>query len=348
MSDLNPFDPPPTTPESIREEKVLVQPKTPSKTAFAIAAGFSAFLALYVGSTALMKSYGPAFFSIPFFAGFVVGVLSPRNPIRNASIAVALALLALIATLREGVVCILFALPLFLAEMTVGVLCGVIVRRWADSRRKQVTAVISALIAALGWQAISGRLDDPKEHPWHTVSSRVEIDAPPERVFDALTGEIGAKGPWPWIIRLGLPTPRRMVVEKPGLGGTVRTDFNHGHAYARITSWEPGRAFAFQVERYDIEDPPFFITRLGRGEHYGLKTERVTDWLTLGEIRYTLTPRDGGGTTLSRTTTFQRHLAPALYFGPLEEGVMQRGQDRLLRAIQEDVDGRPSDGVAGR
>ena len=67
-----------------------------------------------------------------------------------------------------------------------------------------------------------------------------------------------------------------------------------------------------------------------------------SDWLTLGEISYTLEERADGGTVLARTTSFQRHLAPAFYFGPLEQIVMQRGQDRLLGAIQEDVEGRPS------
>ncbi|HEX4341498.1 MAG TPA: hypothetical protein VH062_36565 [Polyangiaceae bacterium] len=131
--------------------------------------------------------------------------------------------------------------------------------------------------------------------------------------------------------------PDRMVVERGGLGGRVRFDFSQGTAFARITKWNPGHELAYAVDRYDVRDLPFHITRLGRGPDYGFRSERVEDWLTILDTRYTLTRSENGETILRRRIVWQRHLAPDVYFGWLQQTVMERGQVRLLELVRSRV-----------
>jgi hypothetical protein len=125
-----------------------------------------------------------------------------------------------------------------------------------------------------------------------------------------------------------------MQVERGGLGGRVRFDFSQGTAFARITRWQPGQELAYAVDGYDITDLPFHITRLGRGPDYGFRSERIEDWLTILDTRYTFTQTANGGTLLRRRIVWQRHLAPDVYFGWLQQTVMERGQLRLLELIR--------------
>lgn len=317
-------------------------PKPPLKltSGVAISIGLTVFLLLYGLARLLMKSYGFAFFAVPYFAGYAVGALSARRPYWNALIAMAGSLVVLVITLREGVLCAVFALPIFAALLYFGTFMGTLTGRYVRSRRQQASAIVTSLIVAIGWQAGSGLTDDPARHPWHRVDSAVAIHAAPEVVFEALTQQLQVSRTAPFLLRMGFPIPKVLRVERPGQGGTLRMEFNHGTAWAKITAWEPGRALAFTMERYAIVDPPFHITRLGRGEHHGLKVERVTDWLTVGEIRYRFERGPGETTVLSRSTDFQRHLFPDLYFGWLEPVIMKVGQDHLLQAVRDRIEAR--------
>jgi len=110
----------------------------------------------------------------------------------------------------------------------------------------------------------------------------------------------------------------------------VRVEQSTGTAEGHITAWEPGRTLEYGIDQYRALDPPFHITRLGRAPDYGLRAERVGDWLTIESIRFDLAPLPHGHTALTRTIVWRRHLAPGFYFGWLQQAVIERGQTRLL------------------
>ena len=341
--DLTPQPPAGTDLEPNRLEPPL---PAPTRRGIVLAVGLASAVLLYCSARAFGKSYSEAFFCSPFFVGAVVGLLGPRRPIRN-SLYTLLAALALGAvTLQEGVICILFSLPLVVPETILGALCGSTIRRYVHDRRRRVGAAALLVLAGVGWQVIDGRLDDPAHHPLHHATSTTLIAAPPERVFAALTARpLTVESRWPWFISVGLPMPSRFSVDAPGPGGRVTAVFSHGVARGHVTEWVPGRVLAFQIDRYEIDDLPFHITRLGRGPHYGLRTERVDDWLTLTGARYRLQPAPDGGTRLTREVSWRRHLAPGFYFGWLQDAVMQRGQDRLLELLRQRIEQSPGAGA---
>ena len=331
--------PPPVSPNDLDPRRVDAWLRAPTRGGIAFAVGLVAAVLLYCGARAFGKSYSEAFFCSPFFVGAVIGVLGPRHPIRNALYTVLAALALGIVTLQEGVVCVLFALPLVVPETILGALCGSTIRRYVHDRRRRVGIAALLVVGTMGWQAVDGVLDDPAHHPLHHATSTAVIAAPPERVFATLTARpLTVEPRWPWFIRVGLPMPSRFSVDAPGPNGRVTAAFSHGVARGHVTEWVPGRALAFEIDRYEIDDLPFHITRLGRGPHYGLHTERVDDWLTLTGARYRLQPAPGGGTTVTREVGWRRHLAPAFYFGWLLDTIMRRGQDRLLELLRQQIE----------
>jgi hypothetical protein len=297
---------------------------------------------LYVVAMLIGQSYSASFFAIPFFIGLSAGLFSKAHPYRDAFLSFLASALLSVVLLREGVVCLIFALPVFLPGVWAGAACGARFHRYAKSRAAQRNGLVGIL--ALGfltqvWEAWS---DDPAHHPEHLARAEINLASSPERVFRALTDEpLRVSGRWQWFLRIGLPMPSEMRVLAPEQ--RVELKFNHGTAFADIREYRPNRVFAFQVTRYEIDDPPFHITRLGRGPHYGLRTERVQDWLTLEEVRYQLEPH-GSGTRLIHEIRWRRHLAPDFYFGWLQQTVIDRGQRRLLDFIRRRVDSAPVSG----
>jgi hypothetical protein len=100
-----------------------------------ISLGVLATSFLYGIGICVEKSYTAGFFAAPLFIGFIVGALSLRRPFVNCWIVLGLSLLLAVATFREGVVCILFSLPLLVAEAMLGVACAWTARRYVRALR---------------------------------------------------------------------------------------------------------------------------------------------------------------------------------------------------------------------
>lgn len=307
----------------------------------AVAAGFGCAVVFYVIACLVGGSYGAAFFAIPFFFGFVSGVLAPERPYKTSFAALALALLFAILTFREGVVCTIMALPLLAPLTALGALVGSSLGGRVKSRRGQQGLLGLGLLVGAGWQLEEGLTDDPLRHPLHFATATQEIAAAPADVFSALTEhDLSVASRWPWFLRIGLPTPVRMVVDRPGPDGRLHFDMEHGTAFAKVTAWRAPERLSYAVTHYELHDLPFHITRLGRSPDYGFRKERVEDWLTIQSTTYELEPIAENRTLLRRSLVWRRHLAPDFYFGWMQQVVMERCQRRLLELIAERIPAR--------
>jgi len=308
----------------------------PTNARFAVALALGVACLLYTVACLVGRSYADAFFAIPFFVGFPGGAIYPPRPYRVSLFAFAAALLIAVLTLQEGVVCVLLALPLVLPVLLLGAFSGSMIVSRLRSRRARHGTVGLMIFVGASWQIVDALSDDPRRHPLHAAEAEITIEASPERVFALLTeGNLQIAPRWPWFIRIGLPIPQRMVVEKPGSGGRLRFDFDHGTALARVTTWNAPYELRYEVDSFTLHDPPFHITRLGRSPDYGFRSERVEDWLSIEDTRYVLSRTPSGGTLLYRRLMWRRHLAPDFYFGWLQQTVIERGQVRLLEGIAE-------------
>lgn len=309
----------------------IVHARSEINAAFAVAAA----VLLYVIATLVSGSYGYAFFSIPIFVGFIAGALDPRRATRAAFIALGISSLLALVSLREGVVCLVLSLPVTVPLLLVGAWTGSVLISHYRTRRAQRNSIVLMLLIGAGAQFVEAALDDPRQHPLHRAQTSIELEASAERVFALLTApELRVANRWPWFLRIGLPMPSRMLVERSGPSGRLRFEYAQMTVGAHVTRWDPGRELSYQVDHYEIHDLPFHITRLGRGPDYGLRRERVHDWMTILDTSYLFTPTERG-CRLTRKMRWRRHLRPDLYFGWLQQTVIERGQDRLLELIAE-------------
>ena len=69
------------------------------------------------------------------------------------------------------------------------------------------------------------------------VSQAVEVDAPPERVWDLLTNPAELSRWWPDAARL-----------EPRVGGRIVLEFGPGDVTGEVTRWEPPTAIGFTWE----------------------------------------------------------------------------------------------------
>ena len=312
----------------------------PTRKAVVIACSVGVGTLLYTLASLIGRHYGLAFFAIPIFIGLAAGALGPERPYRSAWYALVIALGLSIVAFREGVVCVLLSVPVLLPGVLLGAWAGSVLHRHIKTRRAQGGWLGLIVLLGAGAQLWDTATDDARQHPIHVATSERAIAAPPERVFEVLTArELRVPQRWPWFIRIGLPMPEAMIMEQPGLGGRIRFEFAHMTAYARITTWQPPHQLHYEIERYVLRDLPFHITRLGRGPDYGLKQEHVSDWLTVLDTQYSVRAAPDGSSYLRRRIVWQRHLAPDLYFGWLQQAIIERGQARLLELIDERVQG---------
>lgn len=323
------------------DEAPPLKVKPPGPWSWALVGAMGAALLLMIASDisgGRDQAPGTPYFFVFGSPGLILGFFSQRRPYRNATILLAIAYGLFVALFREGVVCLLFALPVFSSILYSTTFVGHAFFRWRFTRKTKAGLSILAILIQGGWTVHSNLHYDPVHHPWHEVCSSIAIAAPPATVFDVLTKhEIVLHGPWPAVLRTGLPVPQSMRVVTPGPGGAMQFVFNHGAARARIVGWEQDRLLAFQLDDIVLRDLPFHRTRLSAmnpDDHYGLKTERITDWLTFGKLEFRLEPLADGGTRLTRVTRYQRHLFPTVYFQPLQEYVMTVGAERLLAQLR--------------
>jgi hypothetical protein len=94
-----------------------------------------AFVLLYIASCLLTNGYGGPFLAIPIFVGFIAGLLHPKSPFMASLYAIALALSLSLVTRQDGVICILFALPILLPMLWIGAFVGSVVVRHVHTER---------------------------------------------------------------------------------------------------------------------------------------------------------------------------------------------------------------------
>ena len=114
------------------------------------------------------------------------------------------------------------------------------------------------------------------------VHNVVEVEAPPEVVWDNVIGFGGVELPPPpeWFFQLGIAYPQRARIEGTGVGAVRYCEFSTGPFVEPITVWDAPRHLAFDVREspptmhewspYErVHAPPFDELELVVGELFG-------------------------------------------------------------------------------
>ncbi len=293
-----------------------------------IAMGLVAGSVMLVTSVYLLQDYGAALFlGTPLVMGAIASYLECRRHERAWSEAigigvatVGLAAVALLLFALEGVICIAMALPLIVPLGAIGGLFG---KLMADISRKPtrgwVGAVLVLPLIAAGEASLS-------RNELRSVVSAIEIDAPPEVVWQNVLSFAELPRQREWFFRLGISCPERARIEGTGIGAVRYCEFTTGAFVEPITVWDEPRRLAFDV----TEQPePMFELSPYRHVHPphldgALRSER-------GEFR--LVPLAGGRTRLEGRTWYRVDIHPQCYWCALSDVIIGRIHGRVLRHI---------------
>lgn len=295
--------------------------------------GIAAGVAIVVGMVGLsvlaLDLYGVALFlGTPFVVGVTSAYIHNRGHPRTvastyqvALLTVALAGGALLLYGIEGLVCIVMAAPLALLLALLGALLGRSLAIQRPTASPGLTALaLLPLLALVESLTVSTVVRE--------VVTSVEIDAPPERVWQGVVTFNQLPEPSALTFRLGIAYPLRARIEGEGVGAVRRCEFSTGAFVEPITVWDAPNRLAFDVT---AQPPPLEEWSPYRDLHPPhldgyFRSQR-------GEFRLIALP--GDRTRLEGSTWYELELFPQFYWRLFADAIIHRIHTRVLRHVKE-------------
>jgi uncharacterized membrane protein YhaH (DUF805 family) len=331
-------------PSSVEEGWLPREPAARDKgpganVALALGASLMSGAAMLVVSIYLLESYGAALFlGTPLMMGVVAAYLDNRAVPRSylgsagmglASVMVAAALLLLFAL--EGMICVMMAAPLILPLGAVGGLMG---KAIADATRRPTHEMVAVLFV-LPLLALA------ETHSYraieYEVMSMVEIDAPPEVVWEHVVDFPELPPPGEWYFRMGIACPERARIFGEGAGAIRHCEFSTGTFVEPITAWEPARRLAF-----DVTEQPAPMFELSPYRH--VHPPHLDGSLRSNRGEFRLVGLPGGRTRLEGRTWYEFDMYPQFYWTLWSDLIIHRIHERVLlhvKRLAEDETGSP-------
>jgi hypothetical protein len=262
----------------------------------ALAAASVAFRLLYDFG---FRHSAAVFIGIPTLIALIVA--RSEKPATGTGVVMRVITLALLLSsivFAEGMVCILFAAPIF---YLVGYLVAKMASGVAELRRRGTYMLIMLVVLPTGLEGTVPAIEWNRDES--VTASRV-VSATPAQVRAALAGRPGFGAPLPPFLRLGFPVPVATAGSGLAAGDGRTIVFEHSHGGHR----ERG-TLSFRIAESDAQSVRFEPVH---DDSY------VTHWLAWqsSEVRWrALSP---GRTRVEWTLRYRRRLDPAWYFAPLE------------------------------
>ena len=275
-----------------------------------------------------LDDYGFVVFIIsPFVmglvSGFVLGIGRTYDTISRAGtgvLGIVFCAAGLLAFAFEGAVCLAMAAPVALPLNILGVWVG---SRLSEPRLRPPLLAIAILVIPLGLGADKAK----GPFPIRPIVTAIEIDAPPEVVWQNVIDFELLPPPHERIFRLGIAYPVGARIEGRGVDAVRYCDFSTGPFVEPITVWDPPRRLAFDVSAQP--DPMHEWSPYSRinAPHlaYGLKSHR-------GEFRLVELP--GGRTLLQGTTWYEVRMSPHVYWRTWSDSLIGGIHRRVLTHVK--------------
>lgn len=297
-----------------------------------IASAFISFFFLSIGFYLLHQghfSYGLSFFVfLPFSLGYIHG--NPRvkkNSWYGLIASFICFCILLLSNNLEGLVCILFSLPLILIAVLFGVIIRVILgvakktklpkdeynEDLLDDNLLKSSVVPLLIVIAMGviekqWQLNPTEIIE--------VQSSIVLPYSPMQVYETIKSVDTLDAEKPFLMQLDLPVPQKCILEEEKVGGLRTCYFEGGTIVERITALEKGKLLQMDVIDYELT---------GR------------KWLGFREAIYTFEELPNGHCKMTRITTYSSHLYPRIYWEPLEKMGIEQEHQYVFSNLQKDL-----------
>lgn len=260
---------------------------------FLLKSDYSQTSALYVGIPALL-AIGLSF--IP----------TPRSITGRILLSITLAMLAVGILAIEGLICILIALPFFLA---IGFIVGIFIDK--ARARKNLAKTRLSLVVVLGALSLEGTSPNLSRNRHEKVTINRTVNLSEAQLKERLaTGPRFEARNLPTFLRAGFPSP----LASTG-GGDLKQGtqwiipFDHGDHVPRSLTVEISEVDSNSLTLIPIKD----------------ETE-MSKWMTWDKVSWNWTAVDKDQVKVTVSFEFSRNLDPAFYFSPVQRfGVWQAG-----------------------
>jgi uncharacterized membrane protein YhaH (DUF805 family) len=300
--------------------------------------GGAVLAATFAVSVLWLGAYGSALFlAAPFLHGFCVArALRPlgftsSGTVAAATVGVLCACLLLLTLGREGIGCLVMALPLLLPAVAAGAMIGGVATAEAPRRPSAGGRALLLLLGPLA-AAVEHALRVPPDV--HEVTSTVAIAATPEQIWPLVVAFPALPEPDEFLFRAGIAYPTSARIDGEGEGAVRHCTFNTGPFVEPITAWQPPYRLAFDVvdsPQPMIEWNPLFAHVDAPHLHGFFRAQR-------GEFR--LEPLPDGRTRLCGTTWYAHGLRPEWYWALWSNLMVHRIHTRVLDHIAALAEGR--------
>lgn len=236
------------------------------------------------------------------------------------------AILAMIATAFEGLICILMMLPIAIPIVMLGSIIGYFIVALGSRRPGELGKVALVLLALLPTMVGAEHLTTP-EPLLFTCETSTVVDAPPEAVWRHVVTFSDLDEPDDWLFRAGVAYPIRARIEGTGVGAVRRCEFSTGAFVEPIEVWDEPKLLRFVVTSNPApmrEWNPLFE----------IHPPHLDGFLVSKRGQFQLTPMAGGKTLLRGSTLYQHGLWPASYWRMWSDPIIHRIHDRVLGHIK--------------
>jgi hypothetical protein len=234
--------------------------------------------------------------------------------------------LLLLGLAVEGAICLAMAAPIGLALALMGGAIGYLVQRnqWDSLQARATFGALFLLVPALmGTEALK-----PQQPPLLRVTTQMEINAPPETVWQFLTSFPTLPPPTEWPFRVGIAYPIRSTLRGSGLDARRECQFSSGQFTEPIKVWKVNERLGFS-----ISSEPLVMEELSPYGH--IHTQHIDGgYFQAQDAEFILAPLPGGHTLLTGSSRYRNQMWPISYWRLWSDAIVHQIHMRVFRQIK--------------
>ncbi len=316
-------------------------PRTPLGSAI-LSIGLTTLLGLlFTGlGTQVVRTYGWGLFvALPFCLGLFSVLLHSYHAPRDfgectlvSIVPIGILGLVLLLVAIEGVICILMAAPIACVLALLGGWLGFVIQATHWGRRR-TPAMLSVVV--LLTPSFFGAEHFFKPQPGiFEVKSSIEVNAPPEKVWQQVVSFAEIPPPQEAIFRAGIAYPIRAEISGHGPGAVRHCVFSTGPFVEPITVWDEPRLL-----RFSVTANPAPMNELTPYSH--IEPAHMHGYFESHQGQFLLTELPGGRTRLEGTTWYSHTMWPEQYWHFWSDYIIHHIHLRVLRHIKKQTEASP-------
>ncbi len=294
-------------------------------------------IGLTLASIYQLQSYGLGLFiGVPFIAGFLAVMLWSVHEEKTfgeclgmaAVVTFAFVVIIFLSSV-EGAVCIIMAAPIGFFIAVAGALLGYFLQResWdnrpPNQNRKEVLFLVLPLFVGFSMYADSTQ----NTYPQYSVTTAIEINAPPEVVWDNVIAFPELPPPTSLLFRSGIAYPIGARIDGEGVGAIRYCTFSTGSFVEPIEVWDPPRLLKFAV----ISNPPA-LKELSLYD--SIHPPHVENFFVSEQGQFLLVPLENGRTRIEGTTWYHNRISPDWYWKLYSDAIIHKIHTSVLEHIK--------------